>query len=161
MLELEQLLFEDLQLKNLWSCVFTDLTIATHMIKSVNIPSEMLTTETKKYGSKKYIGFTPIDTITLTFYENTKFEIYQYFKDWKDSIFDPITKTFKVLTSEIQKYKSASITYYRPLALYNKPTKVFTFPKLMILGLSELNLDHETGDPLEWSVTLAVEEFSY
>ena len=161
MLELEKLLFEDLQLKNHWTCNFSGLLIATHMIKSVNIPTEMLVTETKKYASKKYTGFTPIETITITFYENTSFAIYNYFKAWKDSIFDPVTKTYKVLPSENFKYRSATISYYRPIFLAETPTKVFSFPKLMILGMSETNLDQETGEPLEWTVTLAVEEFLY
>ena len=161
MLELDSLLQEDLQLKNYWKLNLTGLPKAGHMVKSVNIPTEMLVTETKKYGSKKYTGFTPIETITLTFYENTSFDIYNYFKEWKDNIFDPVTKTFKVLSSETLKFKSGSIWYYRPTRDSRINTKIFSFPKLMILGMSETNLDHETGDPVEWSVTLAVEEFLY
>ena len=159
MLEILQLGIEDLQLTNRWYCYFPGVLKSNFMVKSVNLPFEKLLTETKKYGDKKYIGFTPVETITITFFENTKFEIYEFFKTWMDSIFDPITKTFRVLLSESVKFKSADIVFYGSVsALQPVSTIRYKLQDLMILGIDELTLDQETSAPLEWSVQLAVRD---
>lgn len=160
MLELQKLGQEDLQLNNRWSCYFQGISKSDFMIKSISLPFEKLLTETKKYGDKKYTGFTPVENITITFFENTKFEIYEFFKDWMDDIFDPTTRTFRVLANERVKYKYAVIKFYRTTLSSRPVTIQFKLNNLMILGLDELTLDQETGASLEWSVQLSVEEVS-
>ena len=156
MLEIYKLLEQDLQLTNRWSCYFGDLLTSSFMVKNVNLPFEKLVTETTKYGEKNYISFTAPETVTLTFFENTRFEIYNYFKTWKDIIFDPKTKTFNVLPNKDLKYRSATITFYSSKQVQSAVK--FKMEKLMILGLDELNLDQENSIPLEWSVQLAVRD---
>ncbi|MDA3855498.1 MAG: hypothetical protein PF569_04525 [Candidatus Woesearchaeota archaeon] len=158
-LEIYNLATEDLQLRNRWYCYFQDMPKTRFMVKTINLPFDKLVTETKKYGSKKYVGFTPPETITITFFENTKFEIYKYFKSWMDTIFDPVTKTFNVLEEESVKFRTATIEFYTHIPL-EFTTLEFKLNDLMILGLDELSLDQETGEPLEWSVQLAVRDSS-
>lgn len=156
MVNFYKLMYEDLQLNNRWYCTFPDFSKASFLVKNVTIPMEKLTTETKKYGEKKYNGFTPVEEITITFFENSSFNVYDFFKDWKDTIFDPITKTFKVLSSVNDKYKSARIDFYGGDLIDSLYSKTFNFSNLMVKGLDDLTLDQESGTPLEWSVTLAV-----
>lgn len=156
---LENLMREDLQLKNRWFCYFEDFSKSEFLVKSVNLPFEKLITETKKYGDKKYVGFTPIDTITIVFYENTKFEVYKFFKNWMDDIFDSKEKVFNVLSNENVKYKDATILFYRSNAFSQQKDSIkFRFNKLQILGIDEITNDQETGEPLEWTVQLAVKD---
>lgn len=158
MLEIYKLGTEDLQLNNRWYCYFEDLWKSSFMVKSINLPFEKLLTETKKYGDKKYVGFVPVETITITFFENTKFEIYKFFKDWMDKIFDSETKTFRVLDNVNVKYKTAKISFYT--SILGLTSIEYNLKDLMILGINEITLDQESGVPLEWSVDLAVNDIT-
>jgi len=150
---LELLGMQDLQFQNKYYIQMEGLLKSAILAKSINIPLEKLTTETTKYGEKHYIGFTPVETVTITFYETTLFEVYSYFKTWKDLIFNSTTKTFNVLALESLKYRSATILMYSSSLTSFK--RIY-FDKLMILGINEITLDPTNGAPLEWSVDLAV-----
>ncbi len=159
---LETLFQEDLQHQNYWYCVFGDFIRSLTLVKSVSFPLEKLTTETKKYGEKYYVGFTPAETVKITFYENTNFSVYKYFKTWMDTVFDSKTKTFNVLDigDVLTKYRTATIYMYSSIAGVPTPNRQFKFENLMIIGLDELTFDTENGNPMEWSVEFAVGDTS-
>lgn len=152
-LEIYQLLLQDLQLDNQWNVKLDDLPNSTFMVKSINLPFEQLLTETKKYGQKFYTGFTPVETLTITFFENTRFEIYEYLNNWYDTIFDREKRVFKVLTNRNDKYKNGTIAFYRPDTTI---TKTFALTDLQILGIDEITLDQESSEPLQWSAQFSV-----
>lgn len=95
------------QLANLWEFYISkkqgeEWPLVARVI-STSLPFINLAFETRNTGEKAYTGFTPIESFSITFYENRDFSTYQYFKDWMNSVFDENQGTFISMESGVEK----------------------------------------------------------
>lgn len=96
------LLSLDFQNPNMWEFYFVPSTegidlsgIESYRITSTSIPLHHLTSHTRKTGSKHYDDWTPEGDFSITFLETTDFKITKILEEWKNQIYDPITRVFK------------------------------------------------------------------
>ena len=111
------------QLNNLWEFSITqhkenDWPLVTY-VKDTNLSFINLTTETRNTGEKHYNGFTPVESFTMTFRENTEFDSYKYFKEWFDQVFDEVNGTFLSLNAGIKKGDPEDVIHRTGLLTFN------------------------------------------
>lgn len=151
---------------NLWDFFFLDNIDLRYLVQSVSLPFIKLETETRNIGSKVLKSVTPEDGISITFYETSDFEVYQYMTDWMDEIFDKKKRKFQV-----PKYPTApspgipsgvpyqtpprgyvktgvlNVYKYNKINIFTPPTKEVTkqwkFSNLMLTGIDQQDWDYE------------------
>lgn len=148
-----------LQNPNMWEFYLADIgapLFFKFLVTETTLPFERLTTESRNTGSKHYTGYMPIEEFSLTLRETTDFDVYNFFNDWKESVYDSTERVFK---SGPGKYKTAILAFQEAkLPLFATYNKVFQFNRLQVKGLSDVSLNYETTDSLRVTVTFAVDE---
>jgi hypothetical protein len=155
--KLDQLLSNELQLTNRFELNFNDNPSLTFFIKSTNLPIPGLSHEVLPYGGKKLTGFVPVETVSMTFWETVDMAVFNFFRNWQETIFDFDAQVFKVLQSEDDKYKTATIsTKYSQFGGIEKEGQKFLLADVTPLIFEEYTFDEEIGDPLMTTINLSI-----
>ncbi|MDA3854940.1 MAG: hypothetical protein PF569_01680 [Candidatus Woesearchaeota archaeon] len=163
-INVQQYRLENEQLANMWQLQFFDKPNLDLHIVEANLPFNKLEMQGRSYGKKSYTRMAPVETISFTFREVEGFDNYNFFNNWLNDIYDFKKHVFKTFSNEldayIKKYKTATLMFMRKIGghLVPVPSKTFTLNKLMILGISEISLSNDNGEPLEFTVEMAVED---
>jgi len=155
----------DNQLVNMWEFIFTDNPYINFQVKSVNIPFDKFTVESKKDGSKFYTGRDFVSEISLEIYEMADLTTYGYFRLWEELIYNKEKKVFRSTTkfSDDRLFvKQGVLTLLKrlPAGAFN-PNMFINLKNLKLLSLSDLALNYESGDALTYTVTMAPESITY
>ena len=118
-------------------------------IVSTNIPFPQLSHEMGSSGLKRYTGVEHVNEITLTLYEDIKFDTLKYFQEWLDYIYDFKNNVFRVAktrSEESKMIRDARAYYFfgnenNPLDLFNQHS----------------DLSRGNGEPLQYTVNLFVD----
>jgi hypothetical protein len=154
---IDRLLSNELQLTNKFELSFTDNPDLTYFVKSTNLPIPGLSQEVLPFGNKKLTGYVPVETVTITFWETVDLAVYSFFREWQEKIFDFDKKVFKVLQSEYDKYKTATITTkYSNIGGRILSGIRFRLTDVTPLTIEEYTFDEETGEPLFTIVNLSI-----
>ncbi len=149
---------------NLWDFFFLDNVDLRYLVQNVSLPFIKFETETRNIGSKVLKSVTPEDSFSITFYETSDFDVYQYMTDWMDSIYDKKKRKFKVSksTASVPPYISGNeaskptgyvktavlnVYKYNKLNIFTPATKEVTkqwkFSNLMLTGIDQQDWDYE------------------
>lgn len=163
-LNLRALQFIDFQNPNTWEFYITGVTAGAstpinfkfHVIDTT-LPFEKLETETRNTGSKHVIGFTPVEGFSITFRENTDFDVYNYFDQWKNQVYDTVRKVFRTGPN---KTRTGILAFQRQVGDFfkNAYNKVYEFRGLRFTGFEDKALDYNTQDALTLTVNFVVDE---
>jgi len=169
------------QLDNLYYFVIEgnskdDLKSIDFFAKSHSIPMDTLEVESFPFGKKFYKGYTQVEDFEITFllpdaYTTGSENPLIYFTEWLNIIYDYKNKCFKVLESEEDKYRNARLTlltYDYDVNSQMSTAEVFigsgfsksfeiVLQNLMPLGFDNIEVDDETGDPMQVTMKFACE----
>lgn len=147
------------QLANLWRIDFKDYPDLDFHLINTSLPMPKLEYEGRKYGEKIYTGFTAPDQITFTFRETQEFSSYKFFQDWLETLFDYEKGEYKTLNNYEDKYKSATLNFLNKNFgnKISKKTQSFDLINLMPLGFSDIDVSTDSGEPLQFTIEMAVE----
>jgi len=183
---LNPLMYEPLQIKSRWKFsvefpVYTSkhpqLKNIEYLVKSINLPFDKITTETNATGEKIPSKYVYPESISIEIYENKDFNTLVYFKAWKDAIYDPIEKRFKI-GDEFQDsgIRQGTLEFYddhigpnfsnlSEMALKSKPitvpNKKFELINMKFLGFGDLSLSKEENDFLTYTLNFSVDQVNY
>lgn len=87
------------QMENLWDFYIEDwdesyYNISKFKVISASVPQLSLSYGSHNTGSKFYSGYEMPNTFSVTFREDTKFSVFNYFKVWERKVFDERTGQF-------------------------------------------------------------------
>jgi hypothetical protein len=140
------------QYKNSWIFYFEDNPTFNFYMKGLNLPFLKLDHINKETtGQKFYSKPTFPDTFSIEVYESLDFKTFDYFKAWQDQIYNSLTGTFNVGSFN----KTAIFMFTSNFSA--TPVKTFS-QDLKLLGFEELTLDYESGDPLTYSISFAIND---
>lgn len=158
------------QLKNQYFLIFEDnLSLDLH-IRSMTLPIPAISWNTTSFGRSYPEGFEPKNEMSITFRENVRFSNFNFFLSWLQDIFDFDNKVYK--RDFMLQSKSASIVFVRRPSLGSsdagqiaesaliQPTKIFNIRHLLPASISDLTLDDESGDPLEFTVNMVFDNMA-
>jgi hypothetical protein len=152
------------QLSNMWYLVFEDYLTFDFSIRSMTLPFPSIEWGITSFGRVYPEGFNPNNEMTITFRENVRFTNYNFFVKWLNQIFDFDKHVYK--KNFMLQTKGASIIFVRRPSFGSnvasqvaesalmQPTKVFNIRHILPASISDLSLDDEKGEPLEFTVTL-------
>lgn len=104
------------QHNNLWDFTLEDWSDASYSVNRFNMISTSLPfvtefeTESHPTGENFYTGFSYSKTFSIELRENTSFAVYNYFRDWLLTVFDPVSGNF--ISSDKPKTKTGTILFY-------------------------------------------------
>lgn len=153
---------------NLWEFFFLDNSDLQFLIQNVSLPFIKFETETRNIGSKVLKSVTPEDSFSMTFYETSDFDVYQFMTEWMDTIYDKKKRKFNVSkpsslppgtpsdagyqtppsgyvkTAVLSTYKYNKLNIFTPAT--KEATKQWKFSNLMITGIDQQEWDYEGVD---------------
>lgn len=142
------------QLSNLWEFYILDAENLKFKVINTSLPFPKLEQEKKPTGEHFYSGYTTPDTFSVTFREDVKFSIHDYFLNWQKMVFDFKSGVFK---SGVKQTKEAIIEFSSFRGGEEVATKTFYCHGLRVLGVSDLTLDYTNGDQLQFTVNFGVD----
>lgn len=135
---------------NLWEFSFLDNTDLQFLVKSITLPFISFAQETQNTGIKYITAYESESEFSITFIETKDMEVYDYLKEWEDSIFDKRKRVFRNGDhTRTGLFRIQQFTGNQFLAntinkvAYYRTTKSFVFRNMMLLGV----------DPLDWDYT--------
>jgi hypothetical protein len=146
---------------NLWEFYFDDDPDLRFLVKSTTLPFYTLETEIRDVGTKHYTDFAAEEEFSITFNETKDFEVYEYLKDWLESIYDRHTKKFK----KGRHYKDAILAFqnFTGGALAGlivgrelEYVKAFKFDGLLIKKIEDWELGYEGVEGTTITATFTV-----
>lgn len=158
--QIDKLLAKEMQTKNRFALVFPNFPDSNLYVKNVSISNASLSVE-KIAGGTFYQGYEDAGEITMVFYSNTGFDVYDYFREWFEKfVFNSKKKQFRVIPKEQLpfKYRDALLQYTSKFLEFDLvPLKTWKLKGLMPLSISEPVFDEEDGDALTFTTTFAVQ----
>lgn len=168
---------KDLQFQNMWVLEFNEFPNKDYFIKETNLPLYKLSLEKTKFDLVVPVEKEGFSSFTMTFYETVLFEGFNIFKNWIDSLYDFENRVWK--KGFHKNKKNAKIKY---IMMYNKSpfdfmnfintisggknykiqkTAEFELLGLSLVGIDDISLDTESGDPLTFTVTMECQQIKY
>ena len=95
--------------------------------------------------------------VTFSFIEDNSFSWYEYFSKWFSSIYNIERKQFTTDAETVYRY--GSVVFKKKGLLLNNQTSIrFDFERLKLKSFTKnINLTYDDGKPLEFTVTMTVE----
>ena len=145
----------ELRLNTLWDFYFEDTPESRFLVVTTSLPFFNLDTETRDTGAKHYSNFNPEEGFSITFNETNDFQVYEYFKEWRDKhIFDPETRRFRLgnhtknAILAFQSYNKGKLEYI----------KAFKFDGILFKGMEDFSLNYTDSANQQITVSFAVNE---
>jgi len=139
------------QLANLWEFYISkkegeEWPLVAKVI-STSLPFINLTHETRNTGEKSYTGFTPIETFSITFYENRDFSTFQYFEDWMGAVFNEELGTFVSMESGVEKGSEQDLIHRTGFLTFESfkmdgQRQIEIFTKEVVKGLNDPTISY-------------------
>lgn len=138
-------------------------------VTDVSFPFTKFDVARKYSGETHFKSVEEVPELTITLRESPDFSTYTFFKNWRNSFYDPDERVYKVFNSksdyysqlydfEIAFYKSAPIAIPLPYVDINLAKQSFSLYAYYCkpVGLDILTLDYD-GKPLTFSITMQPE----
>ncbi|MFW6225379.1 MAG: hypothetical protein ACOC3V_00305 [bacterium] len=139
---------------NLWEFYFNDYTDIRYYMESISVPFIAFTPEVRNTGTKHITGYTPENEFSITLHQDNEWKIFDYFYDWRKSIFDNKDKVFgnvnqvKTATFAIQELNDDNELEY---------SKAFEFENVLLLSITDFTLDYNQTENLKLTANLVAD----
>ena len=147
------------QRKSYWDFYFTDNILFKFRIKSMTLPFPKFEIESRHTWENFYKEYSLSTTFEIEIYEDIAFSTYDYFRIWRELIYNTQIRKFISYTPGSSPILKTCILNYYPLGAGFEipPSRVFVLQNVRLIGLSPLDNDYEDGSGMTYTITLAYE----
>lgn len=145
---------------NLWEFSFIDNAEIQFLVKNITLPFISFTQQTQNTGIKYLEAYESESEFSITFLETKDMEVYDYLKEWQDTIFDKQRRVFKngdhtkTGLFRIQQFTGNQFlaNALKKVATY-RTIKAFTFRNILLLGIDAIEWDYTGTEGKQISAT--------
>jgi hypothetical protein len=138
---------------NLWEFYFNDYPDIRYYIESVSLPFLNFNSEVRNTGTKHITGYVPEGEFSLTVHQDKEYKIFDYFYNWRISIFDNKDKVF----GNVNQVKTATFAMQELIDGELEYSKAFEFENVLLLSISEWSMDYNQAENLKLTVNLVAD----